>query len=174
MHSVTTLSSRYRELQELFVTKLGVGDATASDVVEELCGLSGQSDKRAAIKALLSSLSGFIKAGRFDDSLLAKMTDAQLKIFPMRGARCDLMSMTDGDWLIPDRERIARSFGSDVAFLDFDLPTQRRLEPLISKLGLQGRLLSKNYSEETSIAGDSCLHMESTMWLRAKAILLAR
>ena len=174
LSGIVALSWRYPALRDLFTSKLGVRDATVTDVVEALEKLKGQEDKSDHIRDLLLALNSLLKAYPYDSNMALNLIAASKKILPIKGGKTKLKSAVDTDWYIADRERLEDCFTDSVALLDFPRDQVATLSTLFTKLRLNDRMLSASVSEETVAAGKSSFNQNLTEQLRSKAAFVSQ
>ncbi|KAK3712619.1 hypothetical protein LTR37_009062 [Vermiconidia calcicola] len=174
LSGIVALSWRYPALRDLFTSKLGVRDATVTDVVQALEKLKGQEDKSDHIRDLLLALNSLLKAYPYDSNMALNLIAASKKILPIKGGKAKLKSAVDTDWYIADRERLEDCFTDSVALLDFPRDQVATLSTLFTKLRLNDRMLSASVSEETVAAGKSSFNQNLTEQLRSKAAFVSQ
>jgi len=154
---------------------LGLRNANALDIVTELCRLNGNSEQIATIKALLLTLSRCSFAHDVERNALTCITKGPWKLLPVRevDGSIGLRPTSDQVWFIPDKKRLKDLFTGIVPMLDFDDAGYSTMEPLLRRLDLDGRELSKHVVESTENTGALTHHALLTNSLRAKARYIA-
>ncbi|KAK4979511.1 hypothetical protein LTR66_010479 [Elasticomyces elasticus] len=170
LRTTVSLSSLYASVQILFRKRLQVPNATVATYIRELSTLSYDSEALPACKELLTGLNTLIKQGVTDPDLHMLW---RKKIFPVRSINKDsaetvLVSADEDDWFIADRANLTKCFAGSVRLLDFDLEGVETLSPLIVRLGLEGKVLSKIVNETTVKEGDCAVDSTTTVDLRRK------
>lgn len=158
----------------LFREHLNVQSFGPMDVLDELLGLDDPMEGYDHVKQLLLLLGQSIQpkapGGHPGDSRLEEglLKLAQRKIFPARKDRC-LLRSSDEYWFITDSSRHMTWFDGKVWTLDF-LPEQlNALHPLLVRMDLWDRCLSKNIQQKIDMEGDQACHSEHTAIFRGKA-----
>lgn len=171
LSNVMALSESYAKFQRLFVETLEVKDADATDVIAELCNLSGAAKQVNAIKTLLLALQSCKFSSTSEQQALQRLRSNTMKIFPIRdesdGVR--MVAVNHTSLFIPDLTRLQKAFKGKVAMPDFTAEELLALGPLLEKLGLGDRLLSKHVKEETQASGECVYQPMLTDALRSKA-----
>lgn len=166
------LVNRYPTFHTLFVSQLGVGDATVEDVVFELICIDGQEQQCDKMRDLLLLLPNYLK--RRPQESVKRLWPVGMKVFPVRAPLGRLRSFSDKDWFINDRQRIGTLFEGHIAILDFSHQELERLSVFLEALGLSDRKLSARIREESSANGHSTPRPDLTENLRTKAHHIAR
>ncbi|TIA48574.1 hypothetical protein D6C77_09866 [Aureobasidium pullulans] len=77
------------------------------------------------------------------------------RIFPVKNTQKQLVLVPGSDpkWFIPDGKNLSVSFSGMVHLLDFGLGDQKRLEPLLEKMGIWGKHLSHLVTKREVVEG---------------------
>ncbi|EMC91365.1 hypothetical protein BAUCODRAFT_152628 [Baudoinia panamericana UAMH 10762] len=173
---LVALADHYRNLTGLFVETLGVKDADASDVVDELCSLSGDIKQAGAVKDLLRLLSSnFVRHDSFKADVLDRLKYSTVKVMPVVSAQqcVEMRSVNDTTWFIADRSQLRKVFSGSIALLDLDMSAVHTQEVLLKHLGVSNRYLGRLVTEKTEVCGEASYHPGLTQLLRAKACYIA-
>ena len=177
LENIELLSSTFPSCKELFATTLGIPDAGAADVLDEIFArytrVSDNTDEtRATVKALLLTLSTYASTRSELSEHFHRL--ARLEVVPLRKARAMKFStFVDTEWFIPDRIRYARTFEGEVWMLDFDKKQIESLKPLFERMGINDRQISRHVREDTTTDAGYVAHPQLTHELRAKARYIA-
>ncbi len=177
MNKLHVLANRYRDCRSLFVTQLGLKNATVGDVVDELVALP-ISAPLSTRKDLLKALNEYLQHG----SGLSKNSIHLLKanrVIPVRdiadgGGKLRVMSYSRSRWYFADRQSLRDCFEGKVPLVDFTIDEVRGMSALIKEVGLEKRLLSEAHVETTEIVGDPIRDPKRTSDLRERAEYLLR
>ena len=167
LEHLTALSTRYVDLEDFFVNKLEIKNATAWDIKDELVRLSGKTDRTKSIKELLMWMNNSIGDKLWDDRIPKELGDKA--IIPVKDNVRVLRSCGDDDWFIADTIKLGQLFRGLVALIDFDDDEIAKLAPLFEKLLVHRRYLSDNYRETQETVGKPILHSALTDRIRSKA-----
>lgn len=127
----------------------------------------------------------FLSTSHFLEVLGANPADADvacllnLKIFPIQTAisysSFDFLSTASDidEWYIADRLHLRQCFEGKLHLLAFDEQTIQKIEPVIRRLGLEERLLSKVATAEVMTEGEVEIHDKFTASLCEKAKYIA-
>lgn len=170
------LSTHFPRLRSLFKDVLNVRNADAVDIVNELASAKDADDSVAKAQRLLIALSSQFSLNPTESAAVHRIKKEAMRVFPIMDAESSvrLRSTTDGDWFVPDRQRLHESFKSKVGFLHLEGGTTRTISTLVERLGLEDRLLTKHVREETQASGDVVYQREMTDMVRSKAIYMAQ
>jgi hypothetical protein len=161
-----SLNSYYDDdLEDFFVTILGVSRLTFDMVYDELYGIDAASAVQQ-VKTYLWEMNAFLETettSRSVQNLIDK------RIFPVNYARGDTKLVASGtQFAIVDREPLRLLFQDKINLLDFRLDEVHRLEPLLHWMGLKDRYLSCLVKERTVV------DTESTHPLADRTLSIAR
>ncbi|KAF5249653.1 hypothetical protein FANTH_4961 [Fusarium anthophilum] len=171
LKQVTKLINRYPTCRKLFVSILGVKQASTGDIVEELCSASDGSDVTAP---RFRELFFLLKLYCRDHEELSREHVQRIQEdigFPV----VEEEENSDGDWYIPDEILLERTFRSRVPMLDMAVNDVKSLRSLFEALDFQGRFLSCAVEQSTEPRG-ACirdLHREGDLRTRLNYIALA-
>lgn len=170
------LSAHFPRLRNLFKDILNVRNADAVDIINELASAKDADDPVAKVQRLLIALSDQFSLSPTENAAVHRIKKEAMKVFPIMDAQSSLRlcSTTDGDWFIPDRQRLYESFKSKVGFLHLGGGTTRTISTLVERLGLDDRFLTKHVREETQAGGDVVYQREMTDMVRSKAFYMAQ
>ncbi|KAI6837322.1 hypothetical protein KC350_g6092 [Hortaea werneckii] len=170
------LSALFPRLRNLFKDILNVRNADAVDIVNELASAKDADDPVAKAQRLLIALSSQFSLNPTEKAAVHRIKKESMKVFPIMDAESSvrLRSATDGDWFVPDRQRLHESFKSKVGFLHLEGGTTRTMTTLVERLGLEDRLLTKHVREETQAGGDVVYQRGMTDMVRSKAFYIAQ
>lgn len=170
LRNVKALRPHFETLEKLFHKILEVPNATSEDIATELVELDGDTSSIKQIKQLFMALSDGIKK---TPSSYEFMHLTKQRIFPVQGkeGQTILTTATDARWFIPDRSSYKKTFGKVLHLFDFTLRELESLEPLLQKLGIVARKISRNVMEETVVKGrdSAILNAQYTEAYRTKA-----
>ncbi|KAI5276433.1 hypothetical protein E4T47_00597 [Aureobasidium subglaciale] len=169
LRRVCPIAHIYGPVQSLFKNILNLQDAGIGDFVNELVSHDNNISSIVHIKELLLELSSRISPRLTYD---LKALD-NCKIFPvvdMQKQRV-LMSGNDPRWFIPDGRNLTMSFSGIIPLLDFTLAEQKKLEPLLDKMGIWARHLSEKVNKEEVVEGreQAVLDVTHTRQFQVKA-----
>ena len=170
------LSAHFPRLRNLFKDILNVRNADAVDIVNELARAKDADDPVAKAQRLLIALSDQLSLNPTERAAVQRIKKEAMKVFPIMDADSSvrLRCTSDGDWFVPDRQRLHESFKSKVGFLHLEGGTTRTVTTLVERLGLEDRLLTKHVREETQAGGDVVYQREMTDMVRSKAFYIAQ
>ncbi|KAI6832547.1 hypothetical protein KC340_g7016 [Hortaea werneckii] len=170
------LSTHFPRLRSLFKDVLNVRNADAVDIVNELASAKDADDSVPKAQRLLIALSSQFSLNPTESAAVHRIKKEAMRVFPIMDAESSvrLRSTTDGDWFVPDRQRLHESFKSKVGFLHLEGGTTRTMSTLVERLGLEDRLLTKHVREETQAGGDVVYQREMTDMVRSKAFYMAQ
>jgi hypothetical protein len=164
----------YPELRGLVVDRLGVKDAGAFDLVNEMQKASGRPGCAKKIKPILRSLNTMVKKNKQGDVQQALAHLKSISVLPVRKTAVDIRSCVHDDWLIADEDILRERFDGRVLLLDFSAKECKVLDPLLKRLGLHDRILSRRVQKEFSFTSTPEFDYDRTKWLRLKAPIVAR
>ena len=173
LRDVVALKPWYGSLQDFFVGKLALKDATGRDIMAELARRSNQPAQIPSIKDLLLALSSCLGTKLWDEKDNIASNVARLKVIPVTGPTNPLVSCFD-DWFIADKEDYEQCFKGKVALLDFKDEEVAKVLPLLSKLLHRQRTLSNAVKFRYVPVGEPKFHPSFTERLRSKAFYLSR
>lgn len=120
--------------------------------MSELVELQDDSTSVEQVKQLLLAFSESIKKTptRYDLTQLLKY-----RVFPVQGREGQkiLKMSTDARWFIPDRPSYKKTFDIVVHLFDFSLRELEVLEPLLQRLVLMSKKISRNIMETSLVKG---------------------
>lgn len=158
--------------KSFFIDKLGVKLPTLQIVYDELrqSPQNSISDMKIAI-LLFNSFLETEQTYSLDPEPIRKAN-----IFPVRDSNgTTVLSSTDVDFAIGDREKLKLYFQGKISLLDFDLEDVCRLKPFFEWANLQDRYLSSSVEEVTSISEEGGTPISShNRDLKFKAYHIAR
>lgn len=157
-------------VQPLFVEVLGLADASAYDIFEQLDVNAGKLHEISNTKALLIALSSLISGEEaLDEITLVHLQ--RIEIFPARqlDGNIALATAADETWFFADNHRHQKTFQGKVALLDFSIEDVSVLMPLFKLLEISQRSLSRSVVDEMVFKGTSKVHPELTAMLQSKA-----
>ncbi|KAH0381611.1 hypothetical protein KCU92_g6939, partial [Aureobasidium melanogenum] len=151
LRKVRPIAHIYGPVQSFFKNILNLQDAGIGDFVNELITHDNVTPHITLIKELLLELSARISPRLTYD---LKALD-NCRIFPVIDAQKQrvLMSGIDSRWFIPDGRNLSTSFSGIIPLLDFSLGEQKRLEPLLEKMGVWGKHLSEKVNKQEVVEG---------------------
>lgn len=152
IHGKVTLDSDYGELEDFFVSKLGVKSLTLEMVYHQLAKRPQTSSLEETVAAM-RALSDFLQEERtlLDPSALRKA-----KIFPVKDAdNTRKLCSADDDFAIADRVHLQERFQGRVVLLDLEMKDIQRLRPFFSWIELEQKFLSNSVRESTSVTLNS-------------------
>ncbi|KAF4442132.1 hypothetical protein FACUT_2240 [Fusarium acutatum] len=177
LKQVTKLRNRYPTCRELFISILGVKQASTGDIVEELCSVSDEGDLTAwRFKELFFLLKLYCR----DHEELSREQAQRIGeagVFPIvvEGGNSDEQPNVCEDWYIPDEILLERTFQSRVPMLDMAVNDVKSLRSLFEDLDCGERFLSCAVEQSTEPRG-ACirdLRRESDLRTRLNYIALA-
>ncbi|KAM0239528.1 hypothetical protein ACHAP5_008251 [Fusarium lateritium] len=166
-----TLDESYEELEDFFVSELGVKSLTLQMVYDDLRQSPRSSPEE--VKVAILSLNEFLQ---IEPAYLDPEPIRKARVFPIRYPNGTVsLGSIDVDFAIGDREKLKTAFEDRISLLNFDLEEARRLKPLFDWLRLSDRYLSSCVKEDTSLSGHSGLPILSgKRYLRTKAYHITR
>jgi len=178
------LKDFYPELERFFVDTLELPDATWTTLMEE-ARLIEAGDSLAYISQVFDALNDLFKTGTgaiigssMDDKIAQELVRA--RIFPIETKQSkstfDRLGTAENSdlWFIADRVHLRSSFEGLVPLLALRDGVVERIYPLIRRLGLDYRMLSKIALGVPRTEGESRLHEKITALLRAKSRYISR
>lgn len=142
------IASAYSELREFFVNNLKVEEPNIAMYVQELKLLADGAKKPpiTAVKEMIKEINSYRPQQGALDALEAS------PVLPVKNTDglINLKSSTDV-FAIVDRDEYEKLFRYRVAVLDCTLEEAHALRPFISAMGLEGRFMSENVSEATTV-----------------------
>ena len=173
LRDIISLQPIFPALQDLFLNKLGVKNATGLDVAHELGRLSGRVDQFQQIKVLLLWLGSCIATPLWNPNIPKILGDKT--ILPVKMVETSLRAPDDKDWFISKEEgKLERFFTGKVWLLDLSQDDISKLWPLLEKLVVHRRTLKDNFRERNDVFRVTNFHETLTEGLRKKAIYIAR
>ncbi len=146
------LNTHYEELEDFFVSCLGVNCLTLEMVYDELCHTTSQdvADVKSKILVFASLLA--VEPADFNPVPMSEAT-----IFPLKYPGSPSVELANGsvDFAIADRDYLRQRFEGKAKILDLTLEEVRRARPFFEWLNFQGRYLSKRLREITSVGAVS-------------------
>lgn len=168
LRAAISISTRYNDCSSLFKRALGLRDAAAIDIIDELVGLRPENANISHVKDLIFWLSEYLQHGKdLDEGLITKLKDCGLfPVFQVIAGRKQtrFVSFYD-DWYISDRPSLLLAFHAKVPILDFEICEYQRIWPLLAKLGLNEWTLSSSVDETAIQEGDVAFHGNFTAFL---------
>lgn len=168
------LDPHFREVRTLFVTKLGVTQAKASDILDALLRLPTHERSPGRVKELLLALS---RHSNLANSQLAerfsRLRTGRYIPVRLRGDKV-LKRAVDDDWFIVDRPRLEACFEGLIWILDFNAEQKHSLAPVFAELKLSARSLAQHVHEETVSSGTPVYNDELSRALRKKAEFMVK
>jgi hypothetical protein len=174
LEALASLIKHYPDLRRLFVDRLGVKDAGAFDLVNELRKVAIQAGCVKNIKPILQCLNTMVKKNQQGDIQQALMHLRPTSFLPVRKTAVNMRRCEDNDWLIADEDTLRKSFDGRVFLLDFSTKVCKALDPLLKRLGLGEKLLSRRVQKTFSFTSTPKLDYDRTKWLRLKSPAIAR
>ncbi|KAF4973458.1 hypothetical protein FZEAL_9332 [Fusarium zealandicum] len=147
-----TLSERYKHLRDFFVEFLGAQSLSLELKYRDLVHMgSSQEATIESVKSGIWALNSLIPTTSQLPNA-KKLLDG--KLFPVRhpDGQVSLEYFTT-DFSIVDRTYLGTNFGSRVKTLDFTVDEVRRLEPILTWLGMVTRYLSRVVIESSRVEG---------------------
>jgi hypothetical protein len=151
LRQVRPIAHIYRPAQPFFKNILNLHDAGIGHFINELVTHDNVISSTPLVKELLLELGSRISPRLTYD---LKALD-NCRIFPVVNAQKQqaLMSGNDPRWFIPDGRNLNVSFNGIIPLLDFTLGEQKRLEPLLEKMGIWGKHLSAMVTKQEVVEG---------------------
>jgi len=151
LRRIRPIAHIYGPAQSFFKNILSLQDAGIGDFVNELLAHENNTPSVVQIKELLLELSSRINP-RLTYDLKALENS---RIFPVKNTQRQLVLVPGSDpkWFIPDGKNLSVSFSGMVHLLDFGLGDQKRLEPLLEKMGIWGQHLSHLVTKREVVEG---------------------
>ncbi|OBW65625.1 MAG: hypothetical protein AUREO_043040 [Aureobasidium pullulans] len=151
LRRIRPIAHIYGPAQSFFKNILSLQDAGIGDFVNELLAHENNTPSVVQIKELLLELSSRINP-RLTYDLKALENS---RIFPVKNTQKQLVLVPGSDpkWFIPDGKNLSVSFSGMVHLLDFGLGDQKRLEPLLEKMGIWGKHLSHLVTKREVVEG---------------------
>jgi hypothetical protein len=177
LRSAISISNRYPACAPLFKNTLGLRDATAVDIVNELIALRPDEIQTSHIKELLFWLSDYVSRDHdLSLGLLAKLERcAVFPVYQILHERKKTWFVTRDDyWFIADRPTLRRAFEARVPLLDLSLNEIDRLHHLFVQLQLHEWKLSSKVDETTEREGDYAFDEGFTVKLLEKLPFIER
>ncbi|KAI8691937.1 hypothetical protein NCS56_00187800 [Fusarium sp. Ph1] len=147
------LNDLYPDLEDFFVSFLGVQELTLDMAYDELKEMSARvpSPSITAVKETIWALNSLlVSADDFPDEEPIFIG----KVFPVKYPNGSVKLQTGRtQFAITDRKALGDIFGPQAKILDFSLDEVRRLRPFLSWLGLETRYLSTMVREISTVAG---------------------
>lgn len=152
IHGKIALNSQYCDFKDLFLKELQVPQLDFKMVLDQLLGARALNLPVLEVKALLKTLSSFLRAEPNQPS-----PDRLLRapVFPVKDPGSDNVTLctSNTQFALVDREGPPSQFKKKVRVLDFMLQEIRQLEPLFAWTRLESRYLSL-CMKETSHLGE--------------------
>ncbi|KAF2176286.1 hypothetical protein K469DRAFT_682619 [Zopfia rhizophila CBS 207.26] len=176
LRRIPCLQKHYPKLRNFFCDTLGLRDANLETFLAEARLIEG-TDPLKHIREVFLAIGIFLK-----DEKTTTTVDFQLvehTIFPVLTGIFDSNVVTlrnalaNDEGYIADRHNLAQSFKGSLDLLAFDLETVEKIKPLINKLELEDRLLSKAAESWTTAEGRIKPDDQYTAYLRGKARFIA-
>ncbi|KAL2038032.1 hypothetical protein N7G274_009252 [Stereocaulon virgatum] len=142
------IASAYPDLRAFFVNSLKVEEPNIAMYVQELKLLVDGANQPSitAVKGMIEEINSYRPHQGALDALAAS------PVLPVKNTDglIDLKSSTDV-FAIVDRDEYEKLFKYRVAVLDYTLEEAHELRPFISAMGLEGRSMSENVNEATTV-----------------------
>ena len=150
LRRVCPIAHVYGPVQPFFKNILNLHDAGIGDFVTELIAYDNVNSSVTLIKELLLELGSRINPRLTYD---LKALD-NCRIFPVIKAQKQQALMSGNEtWFIPDGRNLHEAFSGIVPLLSFTLGEQKRLEPLLDKLGIWDKHLSGKVTKQEVVDG---------------------
>lgn len=177
LRSAISILNRYPDCARLFKDTLGLRDATAVDIVNELIALRPDNIQIPYVKDLLFWLSDDVgQDHNLSTELQAKL--GRCAAFPvyqiLHEQKKAWVTTPDHHWFIADRPTLRRAFEAKMPLLDCSLNEIDRLHHLFVQLELDKRRLSYQVQETTEREGDYAFNKEFTDKLLQKLPFIER
>ncbi|KAI1054608.1 hypothetical protein LB506_010697 [Fusarium annulatum] len=178
LKQVTKLRNRYPTCRQLFISILGVKQASTGDIVEELCSVSDEGDVTAQRFRELFFLLKLYCRDHEELSREQAQRIGEAAVFPIvieEENSGEQPKVCEDDWYIPDEIFLERTFRSRVFMLDMAVNDVKSLRSLFEDLDCKQRFLSCAVEQSTEPRG-ACirdLHREGDLRTRLNFIALA-
>ncbi|KAI4755442.1 hypothetical protein E4T52_12458 [Aureobasidium sp. EXF-3400] len=151
LRKVRSIAHIYGPVQPFFKNILNLHDAGIPDFLNELITYDNVISSTILIKELLLELGSRVNPRLTYDF---KALD-NCRIFPVINEQKQqaLMTGNDSRWFIPDGRNLKVSFEGIIPLLNFTLGEQKRLEPLLDKMGIWGKHLSEKVTKQEVVEG---------------------
>jgi hypothetical protein len=151
LRKVRPIAHIYAAVQPFFKNILNLHDAGIGDFINELITHDNVISSIVMIKELLLELSSRVNLRQTYDFKALE----NCRIFPVTNAqeRQALVTGNDPSWFIPDGRNLNVSFDGIIPLLSFTLGDQKRLEPLLDRMGIWGKCLSEKVTKQEVVEG---------------------
>nr|RBQ85652.1 hypothetical protein FVER53263_20766 [Fusarium verticillioides] len=161
LKQVTRLRNRYPTCRQLFISILGVRQASTEDIVEELCSVSDEGD---LVVQRFSELFFLLKEYVVDHEELSKDQVRRIReaaVFPIvveggssdEHPRITRQSICEGNWYVPDEVHLEQAFRCRVAMLSMRVKDVKTLHELFENLDCKQMFLSCAVGQSTELKG---------------------
>ncbi|RBR16398.1 hypothetical protein FVER53590_27534 [Fusarium verticillioides] len=161
LKQVTRLRNRYPTCRQLFISILGVRQASTEDIVEELCSVSDEGD---LVVQRFSELFFLLKEYVVDHEELSKDQVRRIReaaVFPIvveggssdEQPRITRQSICEGNWYVPDEVHLEQAFRCRVAMLSMRVKDVKTLHELFENLDCKQIFLSCAVGQSTELKG---------------------
>ncbi|EWG44919.1 hypothetical protein FVEG_15755 [Fusarium verticillioides 7600] len=183
LKQVTRLRNRYPTCRQLFISILGVRQASTEDIVEELCSVSDEGD---LVVQRFSELFFLLKEYVVDHEELSKDQVRRIRqaaVFPIvveggssdEHPRITRQSICEGNWYVPDEVHLEQAFRCRVAMLSMRVKDVKTLHELFENLDCKQMFLSCAVGQSTELKGTCIrdLRREGDLMIRLDYLAMA-
>ncbi|SCV58621.1 uncharacterized protein FFB14_15750 [Fusarium fujikuroi] len=156
LKQVTKLRNRYPTCRQLFISILGVKQASTADIVEELCSVSDEGDVTAQRFRELFFLLKLYCRDHEELSREQAQRIAEAAVFPIvveEENSGEQPKVCEDYWYIPDEIFLERTFRSRVPMLEMAVNDVKSLRSLFEDLDCKQRFLSCAVEQSTEPRG---------------------